>query len=346
MMRLYLICLFTTVLTLLQGQNAFYDALALSNYLQKVPGAAHFVFDASKEAEVYSILLKYAPSLADSASHQEIRTAYDANPFIGTSNSPVVDISSMSLSQTTSVGKSLLNAGSGLLDADISKYVDGLAKFLVERFNEELNIHFIAKFQEFINQYPEAETIFPNTNRVIDQFSSYQYATILQVLRESFEKDVETFAENLLQLTTLTSADCPTGDTNCMARIDTLVHHFQTELGSAYVTTLLTIRELVEGINPRRLIDDVVNDAAFQNMYDGNLKNCVKLVDLFSDQIASNTTSYWVKPSELEKLLLPKHGRLLSLDIFLGLLYQLNQSNPNYDITFNSNGVNKTLGQI
>ena len=93
------------------------------------------------------------------------------------------------------IGKGLSSVG-GL---DVTNIADGLAKFLVKRTMQELNIAFFEKFKTFISKYPDLQSVFPHTYVALTIIGDeiYNYEAYIQTLRESFEKDLKVLDENL-----------------------------------------------------------------------------------------------------------------------------------------------------
>lgn len=82
---------------------------------------------------------------------------------------------------------------------DVTKFADGLAKFLVKRTKEELNIAFFTKFKAVIDKYPDIKTVFPKTYVILSSIGDeiYNYDQYIQNLREAFKDDIQSLAENL-----------------------------------------------------------------------------------------------------------------------------------------------------
>ena len=83
---------------------------------------------------------------------------------------------------------------------DTQSIIAGLSDFIVERAQEELNIAFIHKFEQFMKEYPEMQTLFPNTLRIFLQFNVYNYKKLLQNARPSFAADLDLLGQNIPKL--------------------------------------------------------------------------------------------------------------------------------------------------
>jgi hypothetical protein len=80
---------------------------------------------------------------------------------------------------------------SGIGNMDVTALADGLAQFLVERGKDELNVAFFQRFENFLSNYPEIKTLFPNTSAFLENFKFWEYANLLNTLREAFDKDLK-----------------------------------------------------------------------------------------------------------------------------------------------------------
>jgi len=310
------------------GQSAFYDAMALSKKVKPDGSDLKLTID---DQEVYKILLKYLPDLPNTASGKQIKDAFDKenNPFINKQGASILFPSG---SQNIVVDNTIAASSSRFSEgANISKIADGLAQFLVERFKEELNIHFIGRFKNYLEAYPEAKTIFPQSYSVLKNIDTYQYASILLVLKEAFEKDIELLALHLPELRDLKYSDCtscPNGLSDkkkekcvkrvndCKTRIDSLGNYFKTEKGVLLMASLISIREIQQGKNPVAILNTLAEDKSMDNL-PTNLNNALKLSNLFSQNML-NDIGRWASPSEIKLFLKDKYA----VKLFLGLLYQ------------------------
>ncbi|MEM9920755.1 MAG: hypothetical protein AAF990_21835 [Bacteroidota bacterium] len=345
---------FSTLLTALllwslpaTGQNVLYDALTLADRILYDDGSLVIPIE---DSVTYGILLKYIPELSSPSSMSAIEKAFaDAdNPFIGGSESVIVFPGGSRSDNTSSIRAASTSVGSS---GAISTIADGLARFLVERFRQEMNIQFISKFKDFLAAYPEAQVLFPKSYSVLEQIETYHYAAILQVLKESFEKDVELLSNNFIDLRGLNqSADCPNCDgisdekkkvecekrrRECMRRLGMWQSFFQSERGALLITSMLSVQEIQEGNSPAVILKNLVADSS-SNYLPSNLHNAMKLTNVFAQSLVDSDGS-WVKELKIKSFLQNK----TAVNLLLGLLYQQVGDKLTFDIANAGGIVNK-----
>lgn len=97
---------------------------------------------------------------------------------------------------------SVKSIGSALGGLDVTKFADGLAKFLVKRAKEELTIAFFEDFKKELDKHEDIKDLFPNTKATLDLVDKeiYNYERYLVTLRENFEKDFEALPDNITKI--------------------------------------------------------------------------------------------------------------------------------------------------
>jgi hypothetical protein len=97
-----------------------------------------------------------------------------------------------------SIFSNAISAAGGL---DVTKFVDGLAIFLVKRTKEELNVAFFERFRDLLQEprYKDLKLVFPQTNQTLLALGEevYNYDAYLTSLRTSFEKDLRALPPHL-----------------------------------------------------------------------------------------------------------------------------------------------------
>ena len=258
------------------------------------------------------------------------QTDLDANPFLK-------DEVRGAFGTFTIQGKggiSLSGIVSGIGNTNVTNFADGLAKFLVERAKEELNVAFFDKFKEFIAHYPEANTLFPTTMSFLKDVKSYQYAAMLPALRAAFHKDMNELGDGLLKLREPLS--CPDGDNECADRTAT-IHTFLNDktAGRSMMASVVLTNGIIKGKDAATAINDMASDDC--TLKDDNLSNFIFMADLISQSIKSNNSDHvWISKQEAS-LLLQKDERVLKL--YLGLLYATDQNNKKIHFLINGNPV-------
>ncbi len=213
------------------------------------------------------------------------------------------------------------DAFSSVGNLNVTNFADGLAKFLVARAKEELNVAFFRQFQEYIKRYPEVNIIFPETYGIMKGLFSYQINAFLPALRAGFQKDMNSFSGNLIRLRTLTIAACPSGNTECTTRINAMSAFLNTnDVGKTFVAALIVSDNLVKGNNAAEILDAISNDDICLDQT-SNFTNIIRFSNLVSNSLRSTTEGeIWVNKTEINQLLSNDDA----FKIYLGLLYAKN----------------------
>lgn len=139
--------------------------------------------------------LNIKKNLTDTATVAKILSKYGQianNPFLDSlPKERTADLESLkeNVAATTSQG------------LDITKYADGIARFLVKRTKEELSISFFTKFKDVINSpsYKDLQTLFPTTKQGLNLIGDeiYNYQQYITILREGFENDLKLLPDHV-----------------------------------------------------------------------------------------------------------------------------------------------------
>ena len=150
---------------------------------------------------------------------------------------------------------------------------------------------------------------------------------MLPALRSAFQKDLNAFSSNLLELRNLTPADCSNDDTACQARLEKLSTFLnQSQVGRSLVTALLITDNLLKGNNAAEVLDNVANDPVCQHA-DENFSNIVQFANLFSTSLRSKEDGrVWIRKQEANMLV----SNESLLKIYLGLLFATEKENNAY----------------
>ena len=249
-------------------------------------------------------------------------------------------------------GRGLPEGGFGGLignlgNTDVTYFAAGIARFLAERTKEELNEAFFTKMQAQLNACPELKTLFPQTTSFLNITESYSYASVIQVLKEAFETDVQNLPINLYQVKSLTEADCdasvlksnPLAD--CRERMKKLHEFFESRDGRWIGLGLFTVKEAVQSSNPAELLKSISasdelagitrfsSDNALYTNY--NLASSIRLSNLISQSLVSKEDQQiWITPKELNALVKTQ----ASVKAYLGLLLAEEEQNNSVLIRF------------
>ncbi len=195
------------------SQNSYYDAIKLKKYLVDVNGQLKFIIPdhTSPDSAAQKLrMIEYCNLINDNYYHRELNTPTSLHKFIGSKNNnsdsvyynpflatyltPAAfqshDINTLSKSVAFGLPATLSNL-------DVTNIADGLARFLIKRGKEELNIAFFQRMKDFLNKNDEAKTLFPATSAFLGKIEAYRYSELLQSLREAFYKDISNLVVNL-----------------------------------------------------------------------------------------------------------------------------------------------------
>ncbi|MEM6346116.1 MAG: hypothetical protein AAF927_19665 [Bacteroidota bacterium] len=200
-----------------------------------------------------------------------------------------------------------LGGGGGLGGLPITNLVDGVAKFLVQRTKQEINLTFFRHFYEALEnpRFLELRTLYPQTYKVfhtIDQ-DVYRYSYFTEGMQEAFRQDLETIPLSLNHL-----IHHPKYDT-----LFTKPYH-----QSLASLALTTSQEMVAGSDPKAMIHNIAYSADWQtdsSVY--NLRSSFQVLDLLASGMQDGQR--WLKRENLSALL--STDKRYALKIFLGLLY-------------------------
>lgn len=235
-------------------------------------------------------------------------------------------------------GRSLPEGGFGgmianLGNTDVTYFAAGIARFLAERTKEELNEAFFNKMKEQLNAYPELTTLFPQTASFLNITETYSYASVIQVLKEAFETDVQNLPMNLYQVKSLTDANCDAsvlksnklGD--CRDRLKKLHAFFESRDGRWIGLGMFTVKEAVQSPNPAELLksisgsDELAGIRTFSKdsgkYTNYNIASSVELSNLISQSLISkDDQQIWITAKELNALVKDQ----ATIKAYLGLL--------------------------
>ncbi len=287
----------------LMAQNQFYDALKLEKYLED-DGQGKLVFNSNSPQimEWTAILASYDPELSRNPTVQvnQVIARYMNNPCL---KGYLPEGVFLSVSPKTMFPSSALFSSIGGLD--VTTFTEGLARFLVERAKEELNIAFFRRFKEELEspEYEDLRILFPESYRVLRVIDTefYNYAPYIVALREAFKKDLSNLLDNL---TFLFNSPRYTEYFNA-----------HPEWRDIFNNALIIIYGLANGGHPGDILNKVAN-TGFKAV-NLNLHNGIRLLNVFSNSVKSTDPNrYWISADSLKLL---KNNALI---IFMGLIYQ------------------------
>jgi hypothetical protein len=235
-------------------------------------------------------------------------------------------------------------------NTDVTNVAQGLARFLAERTKEELNEAFFSQMKKQLNAYPELATAFPTTVRILNVIETYTYASVIQVLKEAFETDIQNLPVNLYDIKYLTEGDCDKlaicGDPNtnckpyseCVSRLKELSQFFSSQEGRWTSLGLYTIKEVMQATSPDKALNSITNADDFRVLKDSskrihryidyNILSSLELSNLISQSLISrDEKQIWITSRQLDSLLTYKNGE--AFKVYLGLLLSFEQRPKN-----------------
>lgn len=200
-----------------------------------------------------------------------------------------------------------------------SMVLDALARFVAKRMKQELQASFFERFNALLHDssYVEIRLLFPNTTRLITR-GSVDYSAIIQLLRNSFEQDLQQLLFNLNHLLVdrryASLLNPPSGAPADRLRLAQALRYTH--------VALAVLEELQNGTHPRTVIAQL--DQRLQSMsgFPIRVREAAQVLNILSESFLteSDLTQVWAKSSEIEALLKPANKGQLSC--FLGVLHQ------------------------
>ncbi len=294
-----------------QDRIAYYDAIALSKlYESNKPDGIPVL-----NAETWEVLKYYYPDRLD-------LPKVFTNPFL---KNYFAQGTSASLLGTAEFSKNLEQGFGGLGGLNVTTIADGLAKFLVKRTKQELNINFFQRFIDVLedDKTKDLQLLFPDTYgvlKIVDQ-EVYQFANYINTLRETFEKDLQNILTNLEAYL----------DTNRKNRYATDGNDEIAQKIEYFQAALLLVNNIRQGSHPAEAIGRL-KDVSFNpnNKILIDVKEAAKVFTIFSNSLRStNTNRYWINTEESRVLTNP-----VTFNIYLGLLYQQYGAVPIFQQSF------------
>ena len=242
---------------------------------------------------------------------------------------------------------------SSLGSTDVTAFADGIAQFLVDRAKAELDEAFFDKLKDFMDDYPEVETLFPNTYVLLNNFKSYEYANLLNTLKEAFDKDLKLLPADIIKLKDLDINDCLTGAASgyvngsycaeCQVRVAKIKNFFSSDAG----IFLLSGLQIGNGVLQKQPVPEIINSVVQPGFLLGytntgnpalavNIKNSLRLINTISQSIKSDQPgANYINNTDFDNLI--NNGPVQHL--FFALLYQ-QIYNQDKAATMAINGVN------
>ncbi|MFT3908264.1 MAG: hypothetical protein QM737_02465 [Ferruginibacter sp.] len=293
--RFFIFVLLAIITTSSFSQIIYYDVIKLRGMLDDT---RHF--PAIKKDSVYTILKKYmANGITTPADFRDCAK----NPF----TCVYFDAANVFAANFIEKGVDFLPSSIGGLN--VTNFADGIAKFLVKRFKEELSITFFQKFKKEIDQSQELRTLFPQTYKVLSAIDKdiYQFSAYLNTLREGFIKDLTNLYIDFKKFT----------------QLDKYKKYFNDhpELNTIISTGLYLIDQYAAGVHAGDVLAnyDTSNLKFRDTILRNNIRSSVLLAQAFSASFKSTSADHYWVPADSVKLFLSDK---IKLELYFGLMYQ------------------------
>jgi hypothetical protein len=323
------------------AQNAYYDAVKLRTMINP----ATKKFETNKIDEVYQILKKYSyDSAANGPGNDD--TAIDQSICAGITNDYLCGYFPAGAQSGTSVSSIFSTLG----NYNGTNLFNGVSQFLIERAKAEVNEAFFIRLKGFLDKYPEFKTLFPNTHTFLTNFNSWEYANLLNTLREAFNKDMNLLPANIIRLKDLDINDClfKADDTfeeckkckKCCERVEKIKALFDSPDGKLMLSALKVADGIIQGQKVPQIINAATKILIDNNKADttvaANISNSLQLLNIISLSLESNKTGKnYISKDEFDALSQDEHLQ----NLYMGLIFQqVKIANKGTGIVFHVSG--------
>lgn len=290
-----------------QLSTPYYDALILQQYLNK---DGKIKIDSNNLKKILNILINYI-NKKDSVSATDIKKFFDPNALGKIDPNPFINIELSKLHAGSN--ENFIASGLNFNNIDnlnVTTIADGFAKFIVARTKQELSITFFERFQKDIDSIPQLQILFPSTFRALKVIGKeiYNYSAYMDLLRESFQRDLTLLLPNIKKLVDDKSMN--------------IIFIKYPEIRTIFSDALFFVNELGDGRHPGEAIHGyLINQADSGSLEKINkyIYPSLEAFDLFSQSLRSKQEDhYWIGADSL-KLLFDKE----TFQIYIGLIYQM-----------------------
>jgi hypothetical protein len=290
--------LFFITFSIASAQNPFHDAIFLADSATINNGVVEIDLN-TLSGETEKIFSKY---LAKDLSIEDQFNIVNKNPFITMLGNQQSGLGFM--------GGGVSKALDGFGSLNVTNIADGLAKFLVERTKQELSVAFFERFNEELSNQKQLQILFPSTYKTLSVIGDeiYMFSIYIEMLRQSFQKDLATLLTNVQKLV------------NDDSMLEAFAKH--PELKTIISDGIYLSLQLKDGNHIGDVFNSYIVDEANPddlNKINENLYPSMALLNILSQSIRSeeNETRYWISRDNLKKL-----DNKKALKIYFGLLYQ------------------------
>ncbi len=298
-MKKHFTLLFIFFASTLLAQNAYYDALEISERLNDNRQFGSNMFD---------VLGKYIGNNPEVAARE-----IAANPFLNKYYDPAVTKDVDKMGSGRDEGKGGMNYMKGI---DVTQFANVLSDIMIGHAKDELTVAFFDRFQKFVDGHEEFKILFPKTTANFKNLLFYKYSEMLPALRTSFFEDLNQMAYRI-------------DDVLLLPKYRDLLNNFPEV--TMTIRSLQLVHQLETGTsNAADLIKEFAalpewKTATSKGMK--NMKNSIGAAAIFSESLRAKPVSPAVGPYESELWVTPLQIKELIKDedaftIYLGLIYQ------------------------
>ena len=221
----------------------------------------------------------------------------------------------------------------GVFGLNVTKYADGIAKFLIERGKQELSMAFFERFKKDLLKYPELAFLFPKSLEIINDIESHNIQTLLQELKDAFMKDLANMPSGILSLKDIKDDACPNNDDKCKTRVNAIKELFNPAASPdprIFVIPLNVAQGMIDGNNIIEIMNKVVTDPLLCTTND-DFNSFLKLSSILLESLRVGDGSetqggLFINQAKLKNLFTSED----LLQIFFGLIYQKYNNAENY----------------
>ena len=249
------------------------------------PGEPQIIQSALKEQK-NSILLQYAQMFEEKMGQRPVRPPSKPN------------------SRTLATMHNIGSSPTGLGFTDIA---DGFSRFVVGRVKQEIINSFFTTFEEDFEESTEMPILFSTTHQYLKVMEDQSSNMMMDVLRESFAKDLKTIPDNLPRL----------ASTNKYQRLARKYPTLRTTLATAAAANYLVENKK----HPAKVINKLTSLDYIQNSENVGAKRALNTLAFVSNSLrdAANPSSEWLTADRLDYLETIPAAPIF----FMGLNYQL-----------------------
>lgn len=236
------------------AQNAYYDALKIDFLEERINNSNNFIL---KDKNNYDLFI--SNPFDNSLNEENLNSIreniiFDEFGRIGFSSTLAI-LGEQSLSST---GSSLFSIPTSAQSA----IIDGTAKFLAERFKEDITTLYIEKFRKRLDSIEELRALLPKTYDFLNTADVFNYRSLGNDFKDAFEVDLKNILENL--------GNYINANPKLLAKLKAKKVYYPFDF------TLSLSDKLINGYHPVEILDYL--DSKYKNHSDSGFQNYYNVV--------------------------------------------------------------------